>query len=269
MPGDTLSEIAELCGTTVDAIMAANPQITDPTKIFVGQTLRIPRGQNEPVLAISIECGPVGTELHALGSGYLPNSNVEIRLYQKDRPVLIAGQVTSDVYGRIETDVVIPSSAVTTTPFYIIAEGRRGDTVYTGTSPAFYVIAPTIDPNAPTTYISQPGDTLRSIANKYNRSLDALYEANPQITDPFELPPGQRINIPAQPTGAAEIKLAPVCGPAETDVQVTGDGFPPGATVDLYSGPYLSADVHRLGSDSSQAFATNTVIPFTAVSGQY
>ena len=271
LPGDTLSEIAEFCGTTVDAIMAANPQITDPTHIFVGQVIRIPRGHNEPVLAISVECGLVGTELLVLGSGYPPNTNAEIRLFQNKRPVIIAGQVTSDPVGWIETNVTIPSSIVTGTPLYIIAEARRNDTVFTGTSSAFTVISPVIDPNAETIYISQPGDTLRSISIKFNRSLDALFEANPQITDPAQLQPGQRINIPAQPAGAAEIKLSPVCGPIETAVQVAGDGFPSGSTVNLVGGRYLS-DYTPIGSfqvDPNQAFATSLVIPLSALPGQY
>lgn len=39
--GDTLSKIAKANGTTVKAIQALNPQITNPNKIYVGQTIRI------------------------------------------------------------------------------------------------------------------------------------------------------------------------------------------------------------------------------------
>jgi LysM repeat protein len=39
--GDTLAEIAQLFGTTVEAIQAANG-IEDPDEIFVGQVLVIP-----------------------------------------------------------------------------------------------------------------------------------------------------------------------------------------------------------------------------------
>ncbi len=41
-PGDTLSKIATAHGTTVDAILAANPTITDPNKIIVGNQITIP-----------------------------------------------------------------------------------------------------------------------------------------------------------------------------------------------------------------------------------
>ena len=39
--GDTLSKIAKTYGTTVKAIQALNPQITNPNKIYVGQTIRV------------------------------------------------------------------------------------------------------------------------------------------------------------------------------------------------------------------------------------
>ena len=40
--GDTLSKIAKANNTTVDAIMKANPSITDPNKIYAGSTLTVP-----------------------------------------------------------------------------------------------------------------------------------------------------------------------------------------------------------------------------------
>ena len=43
-PGDTLSQIAERHGTSVDALMAANPQISDPHSIAAGGLLTLPRG---------------------------------------------------------------------------------------------------------------------------------------------------------------------------------------------------------------------------------
>lgn len=42
-PGDTLSEIAQRYGTTVDKIMVANPYITNKNKIYAGKTLQIPK----------------------------------------------------------------------------------------------------------------------------------------------------------------------------------------------------------------------------------
>jgi LysM repeat protein len=42
--GDTLSKIAQKNGTTVEAIMKANPGITDANVISAGQTLNMPGG---------------------------------------------------------------------------------------------------------------------------------------------------------------------------------------------------------------------------------
>ena len=46
--GDTLSGIAARYGTTVSALMNANPQITDPNVIYAGQTLNIPSSTPTP-----------------------------------------------------------------------------------------------------------------------------------------------------------------------------------------------------------------------------
>jgi len=46
-PGDTLWSIAARFGVTVQAIMQANG-ITNPSAIFVGQTIRIPTGGGLP-----------------------------------------------------------------------------------------------------------------------------------------------------------------------------------------------------------------------------
>ena len=42
----------------------------------------------------------------------------------------------------------------------------------------------------------QSGDTLSSIANRYQISLAELKKCNPQISDANDLKPGQRVNIP-------------------------------------------------------------------------
>ena len=39
--GDTLGEIAKKYGTTVNKLMALNPQIKDPNKIYAGDSIRI------------------------------------------------------------------------------------------------------------------------------------------------------------------------------------------------------------------------------------
>jgi LysM repeat protein len=52
------------------------------------------------------------------------------------------------------------------------------------------------DPIAVETYVVEPGDTLSGIAERFGVSLGALEAANPQITNPDLIFPGQVIRIP-------------------------------------------------------------------------
>lgn len=58
----------------------------------------------------------------------------------------------------------------------------------------------TVPGPAPQVYIIQPGDTLSAIARRFGITVEQLLAANPQITDPNRIFPGERISIPgAQP----------------------------------------------------------------------
>ena len=52
-----------------------------------------------------------------------------------------------------------------------------------------------------TVYIVQPGDTLFKIAQRFGTTVNAILAANPEITDPNRIYPGQKILIPAAPKG--------------------------------------------------------------------
>ncbi|NMA02804.1 MAG: LysM peptidoglycan-binding domain-containing protein, partial [Clostridia bacterium] len=47
-PGDTLFIIATRFGVSLSALLAANPQISDPNIIFTGQIIIIPGGEMPP-----------------------------------------------------------------------------------------------------------------------------------------------------------------------------------------------------------------------------
>jgi LysM repeat protein len=48
-----------------------------------------------------------------------------------------------------------------------------------------------------TTYVLRKGDTLAAIAKKFKITLAALRKANPQVTDPTKIRPGDKLTIPA------------------------------------------------------------------------
>ena len=47
--GDNLSTIAQTYNTTVDNLLALNPEIGNADEIIAGQSLKLPRGVNPPV----------------------------------------------------------------------------------------------------------------------------------------------------------------------------------------------------------------------------
>jgi spore coat assembly protein SafA len=145
-PGDTLSDIAERFGVSLDALIAANPQISDPDRIFPGQVINIP--------------------------GHVPPPGMTY--------VVQAGDTLSDIAQRfgVSLDALIAANPQISDP----------DRIFPGE-----VI--TI-PRTRRTYVVQAGDTLSDIAQRFGVSLQALIAANPQISDPDRIFPGQVINIP-------------------------------------------------------------------------
>lgn len=66
--GDTLKAIAARFATTVSAILAANPSVTDPNRIYVGQRLKIP-GDQQPQTYSEVKIYLIGLNTGTLGCG--------------------------------------------------------------------------------------------------------------------------------------------------------------------------------------------------------
>ena len=64
-----------------------------------------------------------------------------------------------------------------------------------------------IVPTDTSTHIVNLGESLYLIARQYNVSLDQLLAANPQISSPYIIQPGQSINIPAQAENLGNIDV--------------------------------------------------------------
>lgn len=269
-PGDTLDSIADLCNTTVVAILEANPGITDPTDIFVGQVLRIPRPQAGPILAISPACGLPGTRVLVMASGFPSNTQVDISLRSGNLKTGIVASVLSNQFGQIETTITIPTSAVAFQSWEVVAEAPTSSPSFLTTSNTFEVTQSVVDPNAATVYVVQTGDTLPSIAAKFNRSLDEIYRVNPQLTNPVLVQPGQFINIPSQPPGLPELLITPNCGPVSTPIRGNGQGFPANARVNLLRGLYLTTYelVTYTNVSPNQSFSLTLELPPSALRGQ-
>jgi len=158
-PGDTLSGIAVRFGTTVSAILAANPQITDPDIIFAGQVVCIPVRPAPP----TPPC-PDGF-LYTVRPG--------------DTMFRIAQRFGVSLDALIRANPQIPNPDLIF-PGQVLCVPR----VVTPTCPDGFL------------YTVRPGDTMFLIARRFGISLQTLINANPQIPDPSRIFPGQVLCVP-------------------------------------------------------------------------
>ena len=255
-------------GQLLRGFLAINPEITDPNNLYTGQIIRIPKVELvlNTVVAIAPTCGLPGQILLVVGSGFPVNTIVRLSIGQKDQSFIIVGDVTSDQFGRIDTSVVMPSNATPGTAWVVLGESQISSARFAGVSNDYYVINQAPDPNSGFPYVIQEGDTLRSIAVKFNRDLEWILEANPQFSFTTQLSPGDTLHIPPQKPGTPQTAISPVCGPAETEIFVNGEGYPPLTSVNLSMGQYL-VSYEPAGSafvNPNRTFQTQLTIPGTA-----
>lgn len=169
--GDTLYALAARYGTTIDAIMRANPGL-NPNQLFIGQRICIPvrRPAPRPVPGIGGCRGGfpyvivAGDTLSAIATRYGTTVAAILRANPGINPnQLFVGQ-------RICIPVRRPQPGPTPGPG---PGGCRGGFLYTVAT----------------------GDTLYAIAARYGTTVDAILRANPGL-DPNQLFAGQRICIP-------------------------------------------------------------------------
>lgn len=174
-PGDTLFLIAQRFNTTVNAILAANPQITNPNLIFPGQVIFIPTVPPTPGPCPLLRRGDRGPAVSRLQSllriaGFDPGA-IDGIFGARTQAALIAFQQSVrelEVTGvaDIETWTALGAECQTT-PGII-------------------------------TYTVRPGDTLFIIATRFGVTVEEILRVNPMITNPNLIFVGQVINIPVR-----------------------------------------------------------------------
>ena len=110
-PGDNLFRIAQRCGITVDALRAANPQVTDPSRLFVGTVLTIPTSQvpiTPGVVAIFPAGGPPGAVVTVVANGLPANSPVTVGFGPMGAQPIITSGATSGAYGELQAQTNLP-----------------------------------------------------------------------------------------------------------------------------------------------------------------
>lgn len=207
--GDTVRKIADRCGTTVSAILRANPEIGNGNLIYAGQILLLPGariyGDNgydtylvmrgDSLKSLAAQFGTSVDTLLSLNSS-ITNANL---IYEGQRLVVPSGR---------GVPVPPPSSAGQT---YYVQKGdtmrkiaaKFGTTVDTliklnpqiGNPNLIYVGQAITIPSDAATYVVQKGDTLKIIANKFGTTVEALLSLNPNIKNANLIYVGQVLNV--------------------------------------------------------------------------
>ncbi|MFW5749063.1 MAG: LysM peptidoglycan-binding domain-containing protein [Chloroflexota bacterium] len=110
-PDDVLFEIAVRCGTTVEALMAANPDIEDPALIYAGQRIVIPDERFPLNVSIAPDSGPAGTTVTLSASGFPSGVRVEVGLgrAESEYDVIARREINRD--GTLSALLTIPLTA--------------------------------------------------------------------------------------------------------------------------------------------------------------
>ncbi len=109
--GDTLAQIAFRCDTTVDALLEANPEVTDPRTLQIGQVLTIPPEAGQTTASIAPTSGPPGTDVNLTASNFPANIQVIIGVGRENSEWDPVRMEQTDSNGELHTTITVPDFA--------------------------------------------------------------------------------------------------------------------------------------------------------------
>lgn len=116
--GDTLYKISVRFGVSMQSILNANPSITNPSRIYVGQVIKIPgstTGSGVPVtgsrISLSTNKAKPGNTVEVKVWNFPKNAAIDYRLGQEGKDYTVVYDGTTDANGAATLKVTIPSSA--------------------------------------------------------------------------------------------------------------------------------------------------------------
>lgn len=200
--GDSLWSISKKFGVTVDELKASNNLTSN--NLSIGQVLNIPTKQNEVIgNTYTVKSGDT---LYSIANNYGVTINEIKNLNNLTSNILTVGQ-----------SLIIPSSTTMDENVYTV---KNGDTLYSIANKYNTTVdnlkslnnltsnslsigqklkvpsSPLINPDNNTSYIVKSGDTLYSIANKYNVTVNDIKNLNNLTSNNLSV--GQMLNIPTE-----------------------------------------------------------------------
>lgn len=149
-PGDTLFKIALRFHTTVDAILAVNPQIKNRNIIYVGQVINLPEGvvgpgpgpgpvPGGPRVTLSTLSVASGGTVTVNVTGFPASAEIDYRIGKQGAGYTAVVDGTTSTSGTASATVTIPSSAVAGEKWVIVVMTTSLRTGTTVTSPAITI----------------------------------------------------------------------------------------------------------------------------------
>jgi len=221
--GDTLSDIAVTCGVSLSTIEQYNPQITDPDLIMPGEQINLEPSliQNTSEIVTANLATNLAIPGPALPATYTTRLNDTLdgiaTNFGVTRQDLIQANPQITDWKKMPAGVVIilPAAGNQNLSSYTVQSGDTLEGIaqsynipkieleevnpqITDWSQIFAgerIYLPAYIDASLSTYTVQSGDTWSSIANSFGISLDALEQANPQITDWGQIYNGELVYI--------------------------------------------------------------------------
>ncbi|HQD20082.1 MAG TPA: LysM peptidoglycan-binding domain-containing protein [Bacillota bacterium] len=188
-PGDTMFLIAQRFGVSLDALIAANPQIPDPNVIFPCDVLCVPGTQPPPQCRVPASCPPGFQGRYTVQPG--------------DTMFLIAQRFGVSLDALIAANPQIPDpNVIFPCDVLCVPESQPPCRIPASCPPGFQG-----------RYTVQPGDTMFFIAQRFGVSLNALIAANPHITNPAIIFPCDVLCVPGPMPPPPPCRIPASCPP--------------------------------------------------------
>jgi lipoprotein-anchoring transpeptidase ErfK/SrfK len=197
--GDSLIKIARRCGTTVDYLLEMNPDISNPSRIRVGQRVALVEPELvAPELVILPARGAAGSTIEVRAAGIPPKAAIQFYIAQdsgdQEPDYRFLDMVRAGPDGSATILALIPDEGEETDA-WTLAVGLRNRADDSQLITQVFRVSPDADESA-VTHVVQRGDRLVRIASRYGTNVTSIMKKNPEIENPHRIFVGQRIAIP-------------------------------------------------------------------------
>lgn len=132
-PGDWLSRIARECNTTVEAIVAANPSLENPSLIYPGRQLVMPGhtvSDAEPQVVVDRLSASPGTTLRVYAAGLEPFTELVLGLAMVQADPYFTTSVSTNANGELSTGLTLPPEARPGQRWVVFVRPSANETVF-------------------------------------------------------------------------------------------------------------------------------------------